>query len=444
MHIPEIVIIGRPNAGKSTLFNRLLGRRDAVIHPQAGVTRDRKYARLQLDAQHTAALADTGGLFPDTADDFSSEIQRQAEFALRSADLVLFLVDVSAISGLDYDLAAMIRRSNTPVFLLANKIDRLHGNALPSEIHEFGFSEVIPLSANHGVHCEELKVRLLEFIRAAEAGNAAASPEDISFALIGRPNVGKSSLMNALLERERAIVSPIAGTTRDSIDDYFRFGEYTFRAIDTAGLRRKARVREDIEFYSTLRTERSVEEADVTVLLIEEETLLTDQDKKIAGMAEKAGRGIIFALNKWDLAPDKSSRRLRELNDKIRFQLPEFSWVPILTTSAVSRRGLKKLLGTIISVHENTRRNIDTPELNRFVQQELRIQAPSRRGKQLKIYYAVQTGNAPPVFTFFVNNAMLASPQYIQYIRNTLRRCYEYTGVPLYITLRDKRDKKEE
>jgi GTP-binding protein len=444
MRIPEIVIIGRPNAGKSTLFNRLLGRRDAVIHPQAGVTRDRKYTRLQLDEQHTVALVDTGGLFPDTADDFSRDTRQQAELALQNADLVLFLVDVSAISALDHDLASMIRRSNTPVLLLANKIDRLRDNSLPNEMYEFGFPDVIPISANHGVYCEELKGRLLEFFRAMKADPGAVPQEDISFALIGRPNVGKSSLMNALLQRERAIVSPIAGTTRDSIDDYFTFGKYTFRAIDTAGLRRKARVREDIEFYSTLRTERSVEEADVTVLLLEEETLLTEQDKKITGMAEKAGSGIIFSINKWDLAEDTSAKKIRELTDKIRFQLPEFSWVPILTTSAVSKRGLKKLLNMIISVHENVRRSIDTPELNRFVQQELRVQAPAKRGKQLKIYYAVQTGVSPPVFTFFVNNAMLATPQYIQYIRNSLRRCYEYTGVPLYITLRDKRDKKEE
>jgi len=440
--------MGRPNTGKSTLFNRLVGRRDAVIHQQAGVTRDRKNARLVLDEAHSVTLVDTGGLFPEAADDFSQDIRRQAEYALGQAALVLFLVDVSAIAGLDHELAALIRRGGAPALLLANKIDRLRSAELPAEVYEFGFSEIFPIAANHGTFCDELRARLLDFARSLDdapgadplAQDSDNPPEEIAFALIGRPNVGKSSLMNALLERERAIVSPVAGTTRDSIDDCFTYNRRSFRAIDTAGLRRKARVREDVEFYSTLRAERSVEESDVTVLLLEEETLLTDQDKKIIGMVERAGRGLIFAVNKWDLAEDTSAKRISAIKDKIQFQLPEFSWAPVLTTSAFRKRGLKRLLDQIITVHQNTRRSIDTPELNRFVQQELKTHAPSKRGRQLKIYYAVQTGTAPPVFTFFVNNATLAPPHYIQYIRNTLRRAYEYTGVPIRITLRDKKE----
>ena len=441
MRIPEIVILGRPNTGKSTLFNRLAGRRDAVIHPKAGVTRDRKAVRFALNEQREALLVDTGGLFPDDPDDFSGDIERQARLAILSADLVIFLVDATAISGLDHDFADMVRRISKPVLVVANKLDRTRDGALPPEVYELGFENVIGISANHGTNCPELKTRLSEAIEeAARNLDQHGLKEDISFVLIGRPNVGKSSLLNALLQKERAIVSPIAGTTRDSIDDWFVFGERTFRVIDTAGLRRKSKVREDIEYYSTLRTERSIEEADVTVLLIEPETLLTDQDKKIIGLVEKAGKGLIFAINKWDTVDDNSAKHIRDLKDKIQFQLPEFAWVPVTTVSATNGRGLKKLLNMIVHVHGNQSRRLDTPDLNRFVQQQLKAYAPSKRGKQLKIYYAVQTGSMPPSFTFFVNNATLASVQYIHYIRNTLRKHHEYSGVPLRITLRDKKD----
>jgi GTPase len=441
MRVPEIVILGRPNAGKSTLFNRLIGRRDAVMHHQPGVTRDRKIAHCALDAEHTARLVDTGGLFPEFEDAFSGKIEKQASLALDAADLALFVVDASAISGLDHELAAMIRKSDTPAILVANKIDRLRESSLPGEVYELGFSEIAAVSAEHGLQCDALKLRMIELLGGMDEGDQDALPQaDISFALIGRPNVGKSSLMNALLARDRSIISPVAGTTRDSIDDYFSYNDIVFRAIDTAGLRHKARVREDLEFYSTVRAHRSIEEADVNVLLIEEESLLTDQDKKIADAVEKAGRGLVFALSKWDLAQNKSSKRIAELKERIRFQLPELSWVPLCTTSAQNAHGLKNLLDTIITVAAGMDKSIETAELNRFVEHELRTKAPSKRGRQLKIYYAVQTGKKPPTITFFVNNALLATPQYIQYIRNSLRKIYTFTGVPLCITLRDKKE----
>lgn len=441
MRIPEIVILGRPNTGKSTLFNRLVGRRDAVIHPKAGVTRDRKAARFSLGEQGKALLVDTGGLFPDDPDDFSGDIERQARLALSSADLVIFLVDATAISGLDHDFAALVRRISKPVLVVANKLDRIPEGNLPPEVYELGFENVIAISANHGTNCSELKTWIAEVIKEnIHNPDQQDHTEDISFVLIGRPNVGKSSLLNALLQKERAIVSPIAGTTRDSIDDWFVFGERVLRVIDTAGLRRKSKVREEIEYYSTLRTERSIEEADVTVLLLEPETLLTEQDKKIIGLVEKAGKGLIFALGKWDTVEDNSAKHIRYLKDKIQFQLPEFSWVPVTTVSAKNGRGLKKLLNLVVQVHQNALRRLETVELNKFVQQQLKAYAPSKRGKQLKIYYAVQNGTRPPSFTFFVNNATLATVQYLHYIRNTLRTYHEYSGVPLRITLRDKKD----
>ncbi|MDR2733296.1 MAG: ribosome biogenesis GTPase Der [Spirochaetota bacterium] len=440
MRVPEIVILGRPNAGKSTLFNRLIRRRDAVMHSQPGVTRDRKTARYALDADRTARLVDTGGLFPEFEDAFSAKIERQARIALDAADLALFVVDASAISGLDHELAALIRKSNTPVILVANKIDRLRAASLPGDVYELGFAEIAAVSAEHGLQCDELRAHIAELLGGHEESDQSAEQADISFALIGRPNVGKSSLMNALLARERAITSPVAGTTRDSIDDYFSYNDIVFRAIDTAGLRHKARVRDDLEFYSTVRAHRSIEEADVNVLLIEEENLLTDQDKKIIDAVAEAGRGLVFALSKWDLAENKSSKRIAEIKEKIRFQLPELSWVPLCTTSARNAHGLKNLLDTVITVAAGLDKSIETAELNRFVEHELRTKAPSKRGRQLKIYYAVQTGKKPPAFTFFVNNALLSTPQYIQYIRNTLRKIYAFTGVPLAVTLRDKKE----
>jgi len=441
MRIPEIVILGRPNTGKSTLFNRLSGRRDAVIHPKAGVTRDRKATRILVREGLEALLIDTGGLFPDDPDDFSGDIERQAQLAIQTADLVIFLVDATAISGLDHDFAEMVRRISKPVLVVANKMDRTRDGVLPPEVYELGFEHIIGISANHGTGNDELKLKMAGILEEAVKLEAAQGlKEDLSFVLIGRPNVGKSSLVNALLQKERAIVSPIAGTTRDSIDDWFTFGERTFRVIDTAGLRRKSKVREDIEYYSTLRTERSIEEADVTVLLIEPDTLLTDQDKKIIGMVEKAGKGLIFAINKWDTVEDNSAKHIRDLKDKIEFQLPEFAWVPVTTVSATSGRGLKKLLNLVVHVHGNASRRLETSDLNKFVQQQLKAYAPSKKGKQLKIYYAVQTGTCPPAFTFFVNNATLAGVQYIHYIRNTFRKHHEYSGVPLRITLRDKKE----
>ena len=441
MHIPEIVIVGRPNTGKSTLFNRLAGRRDAVIHPKAGVTRDRKAARITLGDDRELFLIDTGGLFPDDPDAFSGDIERQAQAAIQSSDLIIFLVDASSVTGLDHDFAKMIRRSNKPVLVVANKIDRIKGEDPLTEVHELGFNDVAAISAEHGMNCNQLKEQIAVMMaRIVPDNDARALREDISFALIGRPNVGKSSLLNALLKKERAIVSPIAGTTRDSVDDWFVYGDKTFRAIDTAGLRRKARVRENIEYYSTVRTERSVVEADLTVLLLEPETLLTDQDKKIIGMVEEAGKGLIFAINKWDTVEDNSAGHLRDLVEKIHFQLPEFAWVPVVTVSAVENRGLKKLLNMIVHVHGNTVRRMDTSDLNKFVQNQLKAYAPSKKGKQLKIYYAVQLGTAPPCFTFYVNNATLATVQYIHYIRNTLRKHHEYTGVPIRITIRDKKE----
>ena len=441
MHKPKVAILGRPNVGKSTLFNRLLKQKIAIIHPQSGVTRDRKRATCYLEGR-AVTLYDTGGVFASEEDDFSGEIKKQVEAAIAESDFLILVVEADGVTGADEELASLIRRMDKPVLIVANKCDRAGGSNDLSEAYTLGFENVIGLSAEHGTNVTQFRTTLsalLEEHGFFEGEGEGDKKSSVSFALIGRPNVGKSSLVNLILQKERSIVSPVAGTTRDSIEDEFEFRDTRFTIIDTAGLRRKSKVRESIEFYSTLRCRESINKADITVLLLEPETLITDQDKKICDIVMEKGRGLIFAINKWDLAAEKTDDYLRDLKGKIRFQFPELSFVPILTMSALTGRGVKKLLNLILSVRENSLRRIETGAFNRFVEKELTSYIPSKKGRQLKILYAVQTEVAPPSFTFFVNNAKIASTQYRNYIKNNLRRHFNLDGVPVFIHFRDRK-----
>lgn len=442
MRKPTIAILGRPNVGKSTLFNRLLKSKVAIIDPQAGVTRDRKRANCLLEGREVV-IVDTGGIFPSEEDAFSAEIRKQVGMAIDEADFLLLVVEADGVTGADEELAKLARRSGKPLLVVANKCDRVSGAGDLAEAWSLGFEQVIGLSAEHGTNItvfRETLVSLLEELALFEGPDEEElRHKTLSFALIGRPNVGKSSLLNLIARKERSIVSPVAGTTRDSIEDEFDYMDTRFTVIDTAGLRRKSKVRENIEFYSTLRARESIAKADITVLLLEPETLITEQDKKICDIVMETGRGLIFVINKWDLVDNKSDAYLRELKDKIRFQFPELSFVPLLTTSAVTGRGIKKLLNLLLQVRENSLRRIETGAFNRFVEKELTSYKPSKQGKQLKILYAVQTEVAPPSFTFFINDAKLASTQFRSYIKNTLRSSFELEGVPIFIHFRDRK-----
>jgi len=438
---PRVAILGRPNVGKSTLFNRLLKQKIAIIHAQPGVTRNRKRATCYLEGR-AVTLYDTGGVFASVEDGFSGKITRQVEAAIAESDFLILVIEAEGVTGADEELAALVRRMDRPVLVVANKCDRAGGSSDLSEAYTLGFEHVIGLSAEHGTNVTQFRSvlsGLLEEYGFFEGGEEDQRKAALSFAVIGRPNVGKSSLVNLILQKERTIVSPVAGTTRDSIEDEFEFQETRFTIIDTAGLRRKSKVRESIEFYSTLRCRESINKADITVLLLEPDTLITDQDKKICDIVMKKGRGLIFAINKWDLAAEKTDAYLGELKGTIRFQFPELSFVPILTMSALTGRGIKKLLNLILAVRENSLCRIETGAFNRFVERELTGYIPSKKGRRLKVFYAVQSEVAPPSFTFFVNNAKIASSQYRNYIKNNLRRHFNLKGVPVFIHFRDRK-----
>lgn len=439
MNTPRVVILGRINVGKSTLFNRLLKRREAIIHPEPGVTRDRKSAPCRI-GDTNFILTDTGGLFSGEPDHYAPEILRQAQAAVQEASLILLVVEAGGLTGSDHEYAALVRKSGKPVLVVANKSDRLPDQESLAEMYELGFEDIVAVSAEHGHNINNLRTHLAGLLATLPpAEQAAAVPEGVRFVVIGRPNVGKSSLLNRILNQERTIVSAQAGTTRDTIEEGFFYKGRQMVIADTAGLRRRSRVRENVEFYSTVRARSSIERAEVAVLLLEPDTLLTDQDKKICDIVMQAGRGLIFAINKWDLIEDGSANVLREKKERLRFLFPELAFVPLLTTSAHSGRGIRKLLNLLLRVQENMQRQIETTVLNRFSADVLSRYSPSRRGKQLKLYYAVQTGTAPPHFTFFVNNATIATPQYEKYVINRLRENFEYDGVPIFVHFRNRK-----
>lgn len=426
------------------MFNCLLKRREAIIHPQAGVTRDRKLREGILLGQPVYYM-DTGGVFQSEEDPFNEQIKLQVMAALEEADLVLFIVEATGITGGDEELATLLRNKGIEPIVVGNKIDRVKNEYALSELYQLGFAEVIGVAAEHNRNINSLRQLVYDRLNATGAFDkvveqqATADDNRLTFALIGRPNVGKSSLVNKILNNDRTIVSPVAGTTRDSIEESFEFKNRRMTIIDTAGLRRRSKVNESIEYYSTLRAKQSINKAALTVLLLEPDTLITEQDKKICDIVAESGKGLIFVINKWDTLEAPDQKTLRALKERMNYQFPEYQHIPIVTMSALTGRGIKKLLNLLIQVYENFHLKIETSELNRFTEHILKGFLPSKKGKQLKIYYAVQTGIAPPGFTFFLNDAKIASHQYRNYIKNNLRRFFPLEGVPIFIHFRDKK-----
>jgi len=435
-------IVIRPNVGKSTIFNRLLKKRDAVIHPQAGVTRDRKSADLRLDSQ-IVELVDTGGIFPDKdeAHAFSDEILIQVNAAIEEAQLIIFIVDATAISGADYDFSEFLHKTGKDVLVIANKYDLIRDDNDLNEIYSLGFASFIPISAEHNINLSTFREKLSELaagFKKIETKEIERDKNVISFAIIGRPNVGKSSLVNSILKSERTIVSEIPGTTRDSISEEFTNKGQRFKIIDTAGLRRKSKVKESVEFYSTVRTRNSIRDADITILLIEPDLLITDQDKKIASIVMEEGRALIFAINKWDLIDTSEKLVLEKKIDRVRFRFPSLANIPIVNFSAKTGKGVSKIFKLLQDLHSKMRISIPTSELNRFIKGNLMSHFPTKGLKKLRIYYGTQTGQNPPKFTFFVSKPELATEQYANYIRNRLYDKYNLTGIPLRINFKDK------
>lgn len=438
---PIIAIVGRPNVGKSTLFNKLIGERRAIIEDTPGVTRDRIYGEGEWCGKSFVVI-DTGGIEPKTNDVILKQMRLQAEIAIDTADVIIFMCDVrTGLVADDREIAVMLKKSGKPVVVAVNKADSV--GAVPFEFYEFyelGFDkDPIAISSTHGSGTGDL----LDAVLAELPADAGTAEEDdsIKIAVIGKPNAGKSSLINKLLGEERLIVSDIAGTTRDAIDTQIEcaYGKYTF--IDTAGLRRRARVEDVIEKYSVLRAHMAVERADVCLLVIDATAGITEQDEHIAGIAHEAGKACIIVVNKWD-AVEKDNDSVSEFTKKIYNALSYMTYAPILFVSALTGQRLQKLFEHINYVNGQAKLRISTGMLNDMLgDATAKVQPPSDKGKRLKIYYMTQASVAPPTFVIFANSIELFHFSYQRYIENCLRETFGFRGTPVRIIIRERGDK---
>ncbi len=431
-----VAIVGRPNVGKSTLFNRLVGMRKAIVNDSAGTTRDRHYGTTDWNGREFSVI-DTGGYAVGDEDLFEAEIRKQVVLAIEEADVILFLVEVSTgITDLDAIVADLLRRSSKKVILVVNKVDN---NELIYNSHEFyalGLGEPYCISSINGSGTGEVMDAV---VAALPEDSKSELPDDLpKFAVIGRPNVGKSSLTNALLGTERNIVTPIAGTTRDSIlSRYNKFG-MDFYLIDTAGLRKKTKVTEDLEFYSVLRSVRSIETSDVCILMIDAMAGIESQDLNIFNLVVRNKKGCVIVINKWDLV-DKTDRTMKEMTENIRRRIAPFSDVPIIFTSVLNKQRIMDVLQTAMRVYYSRARRIPTSELNEYLLPIIEeTPPPSTKGKYIRIKYVTQLSSPTPVFAFFVNLPQYIKEGYRRYLENKIRERWDFQGVPVQIFFRQK------
>lgn len=422
--------------GKSTFFNRLIGERKAIVHDEYGVTRDRHYGESYWNGRDFTVI-DTGGYLPDEMDVMVVGIREQVHIAIEEADVILFVVDTeSGINTLDRSVATILRQQERPVLVVCNKADNETRRLNATEFYELGFEELFPVSAISGSGSGELLDRLIELLPEQVQDEEEDLPK---LAFIGRPNVGKSSLFNALLNDERSIVTNIAGTTRDSINSKLSYLDQEYLLVDTAGLRRRTKVKENIEFYSTVRTERAIRACDVAILLIDAMQGFEDQDKRVLRQAEEFNKGLILVLNKWDLVTDKDTHTVKEFEEYIYESVPMLNYVPVLTISALNKKRIYKVLEMAQSVLDERKKQISTSEFNDFIEHILRDRPlPMKRGKQLTIHYGTQVKSNPPVFKFFMNSPHELPPNYRRYIEKRIRERYGFEGVPLTLVFRQK------
>ena len=434
---PVVAIVGRPNVGKSTLFNKLIGQRLSIVDDTPGVTRDRVYAPCEWDNKQFM-LVDTGGIEPKTNDALLVQMRRQAELAIERADVIILVTDLtSGVTANDTDVASMLMKSSKPIVLCVNKCDTI--GEPPVELYEFynlGIGDPVPVSAVHGHGTGDLLDKVFEHL--PEEFGVDYSDEYIKVALIGKPNVGKSSLVNKLSGEERAIVSNIPGTTRDATDTIVEHGDDKYVFIDTAGIRRKSRVNENIERYSVLRAYMAVDRADVCVIMIDALEGFTEQDSKVAGYAHEQGKGCIIAVNKWD-AIDKTDRTMGEYRKSLEGDFAFMSYVPYVFISAITGLRIGKLYELIKYVNQQNSMRISTGKLNDLLHDATaRVQPPSEKGKRLKIYYITQPSTRPPTFVIFVNKIDLFHFSYRRYIENQLRLTFGLEGTPIRIIARER------
>lgn len=433
-----VAIVGRPNVGKSTLFNKLIGDRLSIVKNEPGVTRDRLYREMEWSGKEFL-LVDTGGLEPKTDDFMMNKIKEQAQVAIDEADVVIFLVDGKAgITGLDEDVANVLRKKDKKVVVAVNKIDnymRDQENIL--EFYALGFEDVIGISGEHKINLGDLLDAVIsKFDRRKEKNRE----EGLKIAVLGRPNAGKSSLVNKLLNEERSIVSDIAGTTRDSIDSSLKYDGETYTLIDTAGIRKQSKIEDSIEYYSVLRAVKSIKRADVCVLMLDATELLTEQDKRVAGLIYDERKPIIIAINKWDLI-EKDNTSVKKFTELVKADLPFLSYAPIITISALTGKRTINILEQAKFINEEYHKKITTGLLNQILSEMIaQNPVPTRKGRAVKINYATQVGEAPPRFVFFSNNPELIHFSYQRYIENKLREYFGFEGCPIDIVFNKKNE----
>mgnify|MGYP005768244245 CR=1 FL=1 len=438
---PVVAIVGRPNVGKSTFVNRLVGSRNSIVDDLPGVTRDRIYFDVEWQHRHFTVI-DTGGIIPGDEDEIMVSIFDQARIACEEADKIVFLVDGKAgINPVDFDIANILRRSGKKVFLAVNKLDNPESLLMTGDFYQLALGEPIAISALHGnagvgdlldMICEDFEI------------DSEESEDDkrIKIAIVGRPNAGKSSIVNSLLNEDRVIVSDVSGTTRDSIDSYITYNDREFIIVDTAGIRKKAKVDYGVEKFAVDRAIRSIRDCDVAVLVIDAAEGISDQDKKISSIITEAGKGIIIAVNKWDLIEDKKSNTINKFDKMLSNEIPFLEYAPKIFISAKTKQRLNQIFDKSAEVYEQATKRVSTGLLNKVVKELYALNPPATvKGKRLKLLYSTQAGIQPPSFVLFANNADLLKDHYKRYIENKLREAFGFFGTPIKIFVRERSEK---
>ena len=429
-----IAIIGRPNAGKSSLFNRLTESKSAIVDDMPGVTRDRLYGEAAYRGKSFYVI-DTGGIFGEDSE-FSSGIKAHVDEAVKECDVIIFLLDGhDGVTSSDEEIAEFIRRAsggNKPVIVAMNKLDDVKHDDLVNDAYSLGFENVVAVSALHKRNLDELEDLIINLLP-EDYGEEESDSDEIRLVIAGKPNVGKSSLLNKITGSERSLVSPIAGTTRDPVDMKINLEGQDFRIIDTAGLRRRAKFDGDLEYYSFVRTLAAVDRSDVALLLMDAREPCTDQDKKIAAHVVSKGKGLIIVLNKWDLVTSENNNKADKLVKKIRDDMPFLNFAPVIFASALNGRGVNKIIQTVLTVNQNRQKRIPTNILNRLMRDVLAFdRLPSdKKGRALKVYYCSQAESEPPTFIFFVNNPALVNNGFENHVKNKIRELEDFTGTPI-------------
>lgn len=437
---PIVAIVGRPNVGKSTFVNRLVGARHSIVDDLPGVTRDRIYFDVEWQNKQFTVI-DTGGIIPEDEDDIMVSIFDQARLACEEAEKIIFIVDGrDGINPIDYDIANVLRQSGKPVFLAVNKCDNPESLMMTSDFYSLALGDPIGISALHGSggvgDLLELVTEDFEILEEEE------QDKRIKIAIVGRPNAGKSSIVNALLNADRVIVSDVSGTTRDSIDSYVTYKDKEFIIVDTAGIRKKSKVDYGVEKFAVDRAIRSIRDCDVALLVIDAKEGISDQDKKISSIITEAGKGLIVAINKWDLIEDKKANTINKFEKELAVDIPFLSFAPKIFISAVTKQRLGQIFDKSLEVYEQCIKRVSTGLLNKVISEAYALNPPtSFKGKRLKIYYVTQAKTQPPTFVLFVNNEELLKDSYKRYLENKLREAFGFFGTPIRISVRERGNK---